>query len=224
MLKRFKGALVVNSTSLPFLIASQCNVSFRFPYHCFNGYQCTVLHWQPFNCQNWMNVYIIQFEEDLSCINDFWVTLNIIRNLKSRIFFGPVCWSNENTSLNVCDLVNPKGRAYKTRFLSNSAKVRYEFAEETPFPMRLRFSKGDFLSEELFDSRNCKIISRMKEDTEWCSLNAQYNGYGVHIFDLGHLKWAKEKNSHMVLSMKSKGSRKWFWWISASLALISFKP
>ena len=138
----------------------------------FNGYQCTVLPWQPFNCQNRMNVYIIQFEEDLSCINDFWVTLNIIRNLKSRIFFGPVCWRNENTSLNVYDLVKPKGRTYKKRFLSNSAKVRYGFAEETPFPVRLRFSKGDFLSEELFDSRNCKIISRMKEDTEWCSLNA----------------------------------------------------
>ena len=132
VLKRFKGALAVifefNSTFLWFLIASQFSVSFRFPYHCFNGYQCTVLSWQQLNCQKWMNVYIIHFEEDLSCIKWLLSNINIIRNLKSRIFFAPVYWRNENTSLNVYDLAKLKGRTYKRRFLSNSAQVRYGFA------------------------------------------------------------------------------------------------
>ena len=92
VLKRFKGALAVifefNSTFLWFLIASQFSVSLRFPYHCFNGYQCTVLPWQHLNCQKWMNVYIIHFEEDLSCIKWLLSNINIIRNLKSRIFLA----------------------------------------------------------------------------------------------------------------------------------------
>ena len=153
VLKRFKGALAVifefNSTSLWFLIASQFNVSFRFPYHRFNGYQCTVLPWQHLNCQKWMNVYIIHFEEDLSCIKWLLSNINIIRNLKSRIFFGPVYWRNENTSLNVYDLAKLKGRTYNKRFLSNSAQVRYGFAL---FPL------WDYDFEKVIFCQKCNLI------------------------------------------------------------------